>query len=218
MNIITFGAVALCTLFFGWVYIHYTPVHGKRALPFKGIATFMAVMLAFIGACDIKTPAYWMICLALLVCVAADIVLELNTKGGICLFLAAQILFIVSFLKVVSFKWYTAVFIVLIIGIFVYSYGNKLHHHKNLAIFAVVYCVALAFMSAMAMTFAIETKNTWAVCSAVGGLLFVASDYILTGTIVGKLKKADFHWIVLLLYYCAVLLLAAGGHGTIISL
>lgn len=203
-------AAAILMALFGFVYVNYTPVYGKKLLPLKGIATFMAVIPALSLSDNGSAAVRWLFVGGIILCALADIFLDLYFAAGILLFAAAHICFMIALIQCGGFRFYTVLFWAVLIGVFIGTFGKwtrKLKREK-LLVPALVYAALLCGMCAAAVTTAVDMavhsgliRGIWA---AAGGVMFTASDYILAGTFIEGRQSIKNTRIIMALYYGAV--------------
>lgn len=195
---------AVFMLFFGGIYVGYTPSYGKKVLPFKGIATLMALIPALVLEGSGRPFVRWIMVAGIIFCVAADIFLDVYFVAGAMLFAAAHICFLIAYVQYTSPMFYTVMIWVVLCAVFILSYRRWMKKLEKLLFPAMVYVVLLSAMCAMAITAAASLKCLWGLWAAAGGILFAASDYILVGSFLNEKMERRNTEIILGLYYAAV--------------
>ena len=105
MRVLIIAAVLM--LAFGIIYGALRERIGCRSLVFKALATFMAVFLGMYGAIRFGGMTGTLVSFGLVLCMAADVALELDFVKGILLFGLAHICFITAFNRLARPEWYT---------------------------------------------------------------------------------------------------------------
>lgn len=194
---ILFAAIAMAAL--GTVY-----VQGERLgltattrLALKGATTLVAALLAAYGAnAGGGTPA-WLICAGIVVCAAADVLLEKTFLVGMGCFALGHALYIAAFLMMQPVKTVNAVVfagLLAVSAVVVYALRKRLNPAP--AYFS--YGVILSAMAALSLG--------QAPVAAAGAFLFLASDIVLAFRLAGVAPAASGS-VVMLLYYSGQYLL-----------
>ena len=87
----------IAMILFGIAYGCLRERAGRRALALKALATSMAVTAGLYGAVQSQDTAGWLIVAGLVLCMIADVVLEIRMVGGIGIFGAGHLCFIAAF-------------------------------------------------------------------------------------------------------------------------
>ena len=103
---------------FGTAYCRMACQPGTKALALKAAATSMPVILALYGALSRGGKVNWLIFLGALLCMSADVLLELYFIAGAAAFGLAHICFITAFAMNNGADWITIfTFILIYMGI-----------------------------------------------------------------------------------------------------
>ena len=142
----------IAMILFGIAYGCLRERAGRRALALKALATSMAVTAGLYGAVQSQDTAGWLIVAGLVLCMIADVVLEIRMVGGIGIFGAGHLCFIAAF-------WLmsppTPGTLLLFLAIYVAAIGMFRHEIAGLGglkVPAFLYMAVLGFMVSMAVT------------------------------------------------------------------
>ena len=207
MHVLVITAVLM--LIFGILYGCMREKLGCRALAFKALATFMAVYLGMHGAVKYGGMSGTLMSLGLVLCMAADVALELDFVKGIVVFGLAHLCYIATYNRLAHPAWYTlagaaAVYLMLFL-IFRHDIGGL----GKLKAAAVIYMAVLSYMTASAFTLYISEQTTAAAMVAAGATCFLISDGIIAYRTTRKKTGLVYGAAILLLYYSAVYLFGA---------
>ena len=211
MKIFGYILAAAVMLICGSIYGSWKTAWGKKALAYKALATLMTVIIAVIGAVTVQNRYMWLIVAGLILCMAADVCLEIWFVAGVIVFGAAHLCFIAAILPQITVHWYTWLLILALYGCFFVSFRTYLPHLGKLLVPAVIYPLLLCAMAAFFVTGAIENPGVTAYTSMAGGICFVISDYILAKRTLEAKQERWYGAAVLILYYMAVYLIAFWG-------
>ena len=199
------GAPALCLLVCLPLYMYYK--HSLRlrlAVLFKATGTLCAAIPALVAAIRLDPRCY--ICFAaLVICAAADLLLEYYTYLGAGFFIAGHVCYIAFFLQLFPVSAVHLVCLVCLFAILAFVlYRNRKTIGKQLAPFA-VYGGVLCVMTACAIG-CMSSVSLQGILIAVGGALFFISDSILLHRTLYPAGNSV-SWIILITYYAAQLLI-----------
>lgn len=145
----------------------------------------------------------------LAVCLAADIVLEYRFIAGMAVFFLGHALYVTAMFIVGAPSLWTCVFAALGLAVLVFfllRWKDKVAGQMPLPPFC-AYMVALAALLGAGFTFLTRGLTPFAVCCALGSVLFVASDVTLVRNMfIAKTNRSEF--VSLSMYYMGQLLLA----------
>lgn len=184
---------------------------GKRrglSLMWKALGTCCALGLALTGAIP-AGGASWLCAGALLLCAAADVLLDLNFLIGMGVFLAGHLCYIAWYLRLVPAD---ALHLALV-GLLSVAAAATLSHFAPLmrgkripfGVYAAVLCVMGGFGLAAGLTLA--TSAGWLIAG--GALLFVVSDGMVCKEVLSPVSRA-FDWTAMTVYYAGQLMLGLG--------
>ena len=207
MRVLVIAAVLM--LVFGIIYGASRERIGCRSLAFKALATFMAVYLGMYGAIRFGGMTGTFMSFGLVLCLAADVALELDFVKGILLFGIAHVCFIVSYNRLVHPVWYTfAGASLAYLALFV-IFKDDLKSLGKLKAAAVIYMAVLCYMAASAVTLWIDYGTEASAMVAAGAVCFVISDGIIAYRTTKGKNELIYGAAILLLYYGAVYLFGA---------
>lgn len=199
--------IAAAVAVLGILYGHYRE-RGHFCLFFKGAATGMAVITACRYAAYHTVPAAVLIACALLLCMAADVLLEIRFLTGVAAFGAAHVCLILSFLE--DFQLFAGpvlLWILLYGGMFL-GFRRFLKQLGKLTVPGFIYAALLCAVCALSICRFLTLGTLSSGSAALGGICFFASDNILAYcTLSGSRSKRN-SAILLTLYYSAVYFLA----------
>lgn len=201
------AAVSLMIIF-GILYKGLEERWGKKTLVFKAAATAMAVAVCLAGTTERPDAASLMVLAGLICCMAADVVLEITFIPGGFLFGAGHI-----FLIAACWIWNpptlrTLILFVLVYGTVYWIFRKDLPMLGRKRGLALLYLFFLGTMFSMAVSLGLDRPSVWTGCAAAGGTCFLFSDVMLAWRVVKKRTERWLDWLLLTLYYTAVLLLA----------
>lgn len=160
-------------------------------LALKGTTTLMAALLAAYGAMTGGGTPAWLICAGIVVCAAADVLLEKVFFVGMGCFALGHALYIAAFLMMKPVRTLNiAVFVALAITAVAVVYA--LRKRLNPAMAYLLYGLIISAMAALSL----GQKPV----AAVGAFLFLASDIVLAFRLAG-VAPAIWGRVVLLCYY-----------------
>lgn len=207
-HIIGYVAAAGCMAVFGTIYGRFKGKKENKELIFKALATSMSVILALESALSTGGSHKWWVVLGLVLCMAADVLLELKFLCGVVTFGCAHICLAAALVQAVEIRSYTIFLTAGMYLVFLAAFAKCLPSLGGLKIPAVVYPVLLCGMAALAVTYAIQNQSFHAVTFAAGGISFVVSDFILARRYLMEKKERWYGIAVLIFYYSAVYLIA----------
>ena len=105
---------------------------------------------------------------------------------------------------------YTAVVFLILYGGMFLIVRKYLKDLGNLLLPGFFYAALLCLMAAMTVSLGMETQSLPAILTALGGVCFVVSDTILGWSHLSGNRRRRYSAVLLVLYYTAVYLLAAG--------
>lgn len=199
------------TVCFGTAYCCLADPPGAKALALKAAATSMPVILALYGVLSRGGRVNWLIFLGALLCMTADVLLELYFIAGATAFGLAHICFIMAFAMDGGADWITILIFILIYVTIIGVFYRDIPGLSKLKIPAFLYMAVLSIMASMGITVGIVRGGISGVLAAAGGIFFVCSDCILGFRLIHKKKEKIYRYAVMTLYYGAVYLIAACG-------
>ena len=182
---------------------------GCRSLVFKALATFMAVYLGMHGAIRFGGMTGTFMSLGLVLCMAADVALELDFVKGILLFGLAHICFITAFNRLARPEWYTVAGAAAVYLLLFLIFKNDMKTLGSLKTAAVIYMAVLCYMAASAVTLFAAFTTVASGMAAAGAVCFVISDGIIAYRTTRGKTQFCYGAAILLLYYSAVYLFGA---------
>lgn len=196
---------------FGTAYCRVADQPGTKALALKAAGTSMPVILALYGVLSRGGRVNWLIFLGALLCMTADVLLEMYFIAGASAFGLSHICFIMAFAMDGGADGITIlIFILIYVGI-IYVFHRDIQGLSKLKIPAFLYMAVLSTMASMGITDGIVRGGISGALAAVGGIFFVCSDCILGFRLIHKKKEKIYRYAVMSLYYGAVYLIAACG-------
>lgn len=201
-------ASALLMACFGVRYYRTKDTQGKSALVWKGSATAMAVLAALY--CTVKNPGLSsvLILAGTVLCMIADVLLELWFLAGVASFGTAHLCFIAGFYEAGDYKSYTPFVFVVLLAAMLLIFAGFFKEMKELVLPGVMYGIVLCAMTSLAVTAAVSQGNVSGLLRGLGGLCFFISDNILGWSTLKGVREKGYGAAVLLLYFPAVYLLA----------
>ena len=201
----------IAMILFGIAYGCLRERAGRRALALKALATSMAVTAGLYGAVQSQDTAGWLIVAGLVLCMIADVVLEIRMVGGIGIFGAGHLCLIAAF-------WLmsppTPGTLLLFLAIYVAAIGMVRHEIAGLGglkVPAFLYMAVLGFMVSMAVTSGWHIGGSEGMLLAAGACLFLASDCMIAWRTVKDIRQNAYGAILLILYYAAVYLIGSAS-------
>lgn len=199
---------AILAAVFGSVYGSRDEKAGKRILVFKALATMCAAAPALWAAWFNGGRYLWTLAIGLLLCMAADVLLEIWFLSGVIVFGGAHVCLISAWFPMVVVRNYTIMFGAVIYLIFFIAFHKWLPRLGHLKIPGIIYPALLGSMAALAFTFGVQSQNFHAITAAVGAGLFVVSDFILAYRALEQKKERIFRTAVLVCYFSAIYFIA----------
>lgn len=199
-----FVTTAICMIIFGILYGFLRKKQGNKSLIWKALATSMPMIVAFTGAVKTQGLYGWLITAGIVICMVADVVLEINFIKGIIVFGCAHICFTAAYLQVTSAGIQTVLVFLLIYAAVVFVFRKALKEMKELKIPAFIYMAFLVFMVSMSATVFTVYQNHRAVLAFMGSACFLISDCIIGFRTVYDKKSNVYGAVILILYYGAV--------------
>ena len=180
---------------------------GKGSTLHKAAATFVSVLISLDGALRFGGWA-WVLFIAVLLCMAADIWIQYSLIPGVLVFLSAHLFFIGWMaLKGGVLSWNLLIGAA-ICGLLLWLYRRYLKGMGAQAVFLSLYLLILMSMLATALSLPFVSQSAGASIIAGGASLFAASDLILGASIVTGRKTELKDRLIMLFYEPAVFLLA----------
>ncbi len=217
-------AVAAMILF-GTYYFQKKRDERVKALACKAAATAMPGLLLLLYGMEnggLPAAGYWTLA-AVLFYMAADVLLECRFVWGAVSFAAGHICMMAGFMsglaigdftqeKCGRFFWIAVVFFCVYMGAACFALRRYIFHlrAKKLFLPAAAYLVILSAMAASAASAGIIKGGMSGAVLAAGGVCFVISDVLLGQNRLGRKRSRAKGAAVLVLYYLAVYLFAAG--------
>ena len=189
-------------------YLQYMHMEGpsiRKAL-IKCVPGLMAFICALLGACRHHSQLYaYLIAAGLLLCSAADYLLEFSFIRGIAAFGSAHLLFVAGFLFGCGLRWESLLLFVCIYAVlFAVFFRYRQRTPGKLPFFAfALYAFLLSLMTALAVG-----AGLW---YALGAALFAFSDIILGLRLFGIYKNRPLDYVLMAAYDLSLLFLAAGN-------
>lgn len=207
MEYITIILMILFGIAYGWLREQAR----NRALAYKALATSMAVIAGLYGAAKSQNAAGWLVAAGLVLCMIADVVLEIKMVGGICIFGLGHLCFITAlWLKVPPAIGTIAIFLVIYM-IILWLFRHEIDGLGRLKIPAFFYMAILVFMVSMAVSAGWIMGSREGRLLAAGACLFLASDYMIAWRTVKDIQQKAYGAILLILYYAAVYLIGSAS-------
>ena len=197
------AAFLLMTAFYlGYEHIKQISGHSRPlATALKCSATAMAVLTALWGCLQRGLPAHWVLLAGLIVCTAADGVLNVRFIPGGVLFGLGHILYMVSFCLMHLPNWRSVLLFLCMMGLATAGYFRFQKRIGRRAPFFYAYAAVLSLMISMA---AAQTPLYFA-----GALAFAFSDALL-GYLLADRQHIYLDYVSLGAYYLGQFLLALG--------
>lgn len=206
------AAAAVLMTGFGLIYFFWKESGSRKPLIFKALATSMPVLLALYQAMVTNDiPAWWFFA-GIVFYMAADVFLEIWFLTGVASFGIGHICVITGLLQMGAASWYAAVCFAVLCGMMFLVIRRYLKDLGNLLIPGVVYAVLLCLMASLAVSLGIQRLKPAAVLAGIGGVCFVVSDTLLAWSRLSGKRRRRYSAVLLVLYYLAVYLLAAGPY------
>lgn len=201
-------AAAILTILFGTIYGRRDAKSGKKILIFKALATMCAASPALWAAWNKGGRYLWMLAAGLLLCMTADVLLEIWFLSGVIVFGCAHICLISAWLPLVDVRYYTIILGTAMYLVFFIAFHKWIARLGHLKIPGIIYPALLGSMAALAVTFGIQKQDFHSVTAAAGAGLFVVSDFILAYRTLEQKKDMIFKTAVLVCYFGAVYFIA----------
>lgn len=201
---------AVLMLIIGSLYSVQTKKKSLRALLLKGGTTCIAFLLSLYGAVLLKEPSAVLICIATFCCMTADVLLELNFTQGAAVFGASHLFYMAAYSKSMRMTpLWGVLFAVFMAGIYLYHCSKS--SIKEMGWLGAFYSAVLSAMTATALLRALQNPNKGIWITAIGAVFFFASDNLLIGRLRTQNQSVLLDRMILVLYYAAVYLIAAGS-------
>ena len=204
---VSIGAAVVMLAILMPVYLSINQRTNKAlALIVKGLCTFVAAVICFVGAWRSDTANAWFITAGLFFCLVGDVTLGIHFITGVLFFLFGHLCYLAAFFGIAPFSlWSMPVFLVvfsLIAFLFLKRTGRLPYPRLPLCFYAAVICLML---STAVLLPAWAGMRGWV--TAAGAVLFVLSDSLLATTML--YRRSDLiNGISLTCYYAGQLLLA----------
>lgn len=206
-TILAFSGGILMLLIFSPLYLYTKQKVNKAvALTFKGLSTFIAVLLSFLGALCLNYAYAWFITAGLLLCLIGDIVLAVSFEGGVIAFMLGHLCYIISFVIQAPVSFYSIIIFIPMMALLYFLYSKRLQGFDKRKTPLYSYAVVISAMLSIALPLPIFVGK-YGVLTAAGALLFVASDMLLTWNILVKSTRLS-DCICLTLYYAGQFLIS----------
>lgn len=206
-----FAVTAVCMVIFAVLYGYYKNKWGNKALIWKALATSMAVIIAAVRVVKTKELYGTLILAGLIMCMTADVALEIDFIKGIMLFGAAHICFAAAYIQRTPANRVTCICLALLYAATVFLFGKDLKRLGDLKIPAFVYMLLLVFMVSMAFTVYRADKGGQALVLLSGALCFFVSDCIIGFRTLRNQKSLALGAAILVLYYSAVYMIGVSA-------
>ena len=206
------AAAAVLMALFGGIYFSRKEGGSRKPLVFKAAATCMPVLLALYHAWGTKETASWWLFAGILCYMAADVLLEIWFLSGVTVFGIGHVCVVMSLTGDGTASGYVAViFLILFAGMFLVlrKYVKDL---GSLFLPGAVYAALLCLMAAKAVSLGIGGRDLPSILTGIGGVCFVISDTVLGWSHLSGRQNRSYSALLLILYYLAVYLLAAGRY------
>lgn len=205
-------AAAVLMLAFGTRYFLTKDNGSKKPLIFKALATLMPVLLSLFYAISTDEISAWWIFAGILCYMAADVLLEIWFLTGVAAFGIGHICVITGFIQRGILSGYVGIFFVIFYGFMFIAVQHYLGQLDKLLVPGFLYAGLLCLMAAFAVTGGITMHHPGEVFMGIGGVCFVISDTILGWCYLSGNRSRRNSAVLLVLYYMAVYLLAAGQY------
>lgn len=183
------------------------------ALVCKGLGTLSAAALAAYGLCFLPAAGGWpyarWVLAGLVVCAAADVLLEIKLKIGGALFFGGHVLYVAAFVSAAPVSLWSVVTLPLAAaGLLVYLWHYREGIPGDLVRWLRIYAFALASLLAACLPPAWLNPASWTLLGAMGGAFFLLSDILLLRNKVEH-RYGKARWVSLGIYYTAQVALGA---------
>lgn len=184
--------VMLTGVFAGaYAYVKHSAALFSR-LFFKAAASVMLVLVAVSARLEADETYYTLILIGLCFSLTGDVLLVFTSlsrhylTGGLIAFIGTHIFYIIAFWTIAAPAWYDGAFFIIIFGAGMLAFKIRSIRSKKTAVY--IYATALCAMAAraFAMLFAKDVSVAFAICAAVGGVLFALSDMLLAFSHIGE--------------------------------
>lgn len=165
------------------------------------VSLFASAVFCYIsGVSPFASLIFW----GLLLCVAADALLDIHFISGMAAFGLAHILFIIRFSA--GFSWYTPIIFAVLYALAIAAFRKDFKTVKKCKWMFYLYPMVLAAMAALAVSLPFKLGfRFWP--AALGGLLFAFSDSLVGKSFFGK-KFKNIGAIIMSTYYAALYLIS----------
>lgn len=188
------------------LFMHFKVLNPPLSLLWKALGTACALALALMGAIP-SGGARWLCVAALALCVAADVLLEVNFLVGMGVFIGSHICYTAWFMgrTPLGLAQLAAFAVLLVFAGLLLTRWSSLMQGRMLP-FA-VYAVILCLMGACGISCLLE-GGVAGFLTALGAALFVISDAMVCKEVLMPVSRA-FDWSAMAIYYGAQLCLGA---------
>ena len=175
--------------------------HDVQRLVWKGLGTTCGLALALTGA-FLSGGSRWLCVAGLVLCVAADIMLELRFMVGMGLFIGGHFCYIAWFLTRVPLGESHGILFVILLAIAAYLIHRWAKLIGNRMIPFIIYAIILCAMGASGISCLSSTAA--GMCTALGAMMFVTSDAMVCRGVIAPVPRS-LDWSAMILYYAAQL-------------
>lgn len=211
MNIL-FIITAVCMCIFAVLYGYFRGKWGNKSLIWKALATAMAGIIAASYALAAGEIYGWLIVAAVILCMTADIVLEIDFIKGILIFGCAHICFLAAYIQLTQVKISTFITFFIIYTCVLALFHKDIKNLKNLKVPAFLYMALLVFMVSMAWTVYSTSRSGQGFMLLTGASCFLVSDCIIGFRTLREKQSMLYGAAILILYYSAVYLISASSY------
>ena len=210
MNIL-FITTTVCMCISAVLYGYFRGKWGNKSLIWKALATAMAGIIAAFYAVTAEETYGWFILAAVVLCMTADIVLEIDFIKGILIFGCAHICFSAAYIQLARVRISTFIAFVIIYICVLALFHKDIKNLKNLKIPAFIYMALLVFMVSMAWTVYSAGNSGQGFMLLIGAVCFLVSDCIIGFRTLRDKQSILYGAAILILYYSAVYLISASS-------
>lgn len=203
--VFSIGAIPIMTAFLILYGICTNKNMGNKSILPKCAGSFVSLFASAVfcyisGVSPLTSLIFW----GLLLCVAADALLDIHFISGMAAFGLAHILFIIRFSA--GFSWYTPMIFVILFTAAITAFWKDFKTVNKFRWMFYLYPLVLAAMAALAVSLPFTLGfRFWP--AALGGLLFAFSDSLVGKSFFGK-KSKNIGAIIMSTYYAALYLIS----------
>lgn len=202
-NITVFALTFIFMAAFYWLYMDdkRKRFQGVQPLVFKGLATFCTAILACVGAVQSGLTADIFLCVGLIVCVAADVLLEIRFTYGMAAFALGHLFYCAAYVMTAPPALASGIVFLALAGGCLALYPILRHYAKERS--AAQY-LAYALLLCVMLSLSLPQRSLL----LLGACMFVLSDAMLAFRMARKRKSMLYNYACLACYYLAQYLIA----------